>query len=71
MNSPFRRHRMKAEAAEASVDTETLENASGYELMLVKLAEDRRRLKSVQSVQAKADLKRQILPDYCSPRAWG
>lgn len=64
MNSPFRRHRMKAEAAEASIDTETLENASGYELMLVKLAEDRRRLKSVQSVQAKADLKRQILPDY-------
>ena len=57
MTSPFRRHRMAAEAAAASTDTETLRNASGYEVMLVKLAEDRRRLKDLQSVQAKADLK--------------
>ena len=64
MTSPFRRHRMAAEAAAASTDTETLRNASGYEVMLVKLAEDRRRLKDLQSVQAKADLKRELLPDY-------
>lgn len=64
MTSPFRRHRMAAEAAAASKDTETLTNASGYELMLAKLAEDRRRLKDLQSVQAKAELKRELLPDY-------
>ncbi|GGY03884.1 phage terminase endonuclease subunit [Paludibacterium paludis] len=32
--------------------------------MLIKLAEDRRRLKTIQSMEAKAELKRQLLPDY-------
>lgn len=63
--SPFARHRQAAIAAAVSGgDADTPRNASGYELMLVKLAEDRRRLKDLQSVEAKAELKRQILPDY-------
>lgn len=38
--------------------------ANQYELMLYKLAEDRRRLKDVQSIERKADVKRQLLPEY-------
>lgn len=38
--------------------------ASQYELMLVKLAEDRRRLKDIQSIERKIDVKRQLLPEY-------
>ncbi|MBN4688500.1 terminase, partial [Escherichia coli] len=39
-------------------------DANAYELMLAKLAEDRRRLKEVQSIERKIEIKRQILPDY-------
>ena len=38
--------------------------ASQYELMLAKLAEDKRRLKDIQSIERKIDVKRQLLPDY-------
>jgi len=37
---------------------------SAYELMLAKLADDRRRLKQIQSIEKKIELKRQLLPDY-------
>jgi tetratricopeptide (TPR) repeat protein len=35
-----------------------------YELMLSKLHEDRRRLKDVQSIERRADIKRVLLPEY-------
>lgn len=41
-----------------------LANATGYELMLAKLNADKRRLKDVQSMELKAEVKREILPDY-------
>lgn len=43
---------------------DSLAGASGYELMLVKLATDRARLSDVQSAQRKAEVKRELLPDY-------
>lgn len=68
MTSPAKAHFMRVTAAQASAsaaaDDQPLENASAYELMLLKLAEDRRRLKEVQSMEAKAELKRKLLPDY-------
>lgn len=67
MTSPARAHFLRATAAEASasaVSGQTLENCTQYDLMLLKLAEDRRRLKDVQSMEAKAELKRKLLPDY-------
>lgn len=68
MTTPARRHYLRVTAAQASAsaaaDDQPLENASAYELMLLKLAEDRRRLKDVQSMEAKAELKRKLLPDY-------
>lgn len=48
-----------AEAAPANTAT-----ANQYELMLYKLAEDRGRLKDVQSIERRADVKRQLLPEY-------
>ena len=67
MPSPAQQHFMRATAAAASAAAAAdnpLENATGYELMLAKLAEDRRHLKGVQSMEAKADLKRKLLPEY-------
>lgn len=66
MSSPakahFQRHAAAAlENKEAPVDKAT---ANQYELMLAKLAEDRRRLKGVQSIERKAEVKRALLPEY-------
>lgn len=64
--SHARAHFMRASAAAVqavgSGQTQTTGNA--YELMLAKLAEDRRRLKGVQSIERKAEVKREILPEY-------
>lgn len=68
MTSPAKAHFLRVTAAQASAlaaaDDQPLENASAYELMLVKLDSDSRRLKTVQSMEAKAELKRELLPDY-------
>ena len=42
----------------------TMEGASVYELHLAKLQQDYLRLKQVQSTEGKAELKRQLLPEY-------
>lgn len=55
--------RESAKALADSIDNPLI-NANGYELMLHKLASDTRRLKDVQSLQGKAELKRKLLPDY-------
>lgn len=61
-----RRHWERSTAAAASAAAGAGEpiNASAYELQLAKLYEDKRRLKDVQSIERKIDIKRQILPDY-------
>lgn len=65
MLSPARRHRMRQQAIEASQNADNpLRYASGYEQMLIKLNDDKRRLKKVHSNERKAELKRQLLPEY-------
>ncbi|RQM36843.1 phage terminase small subunit [Erwinia psidii] len=65
MLSPARRHLMRMEAMEASqLAGNSLRHANGYELMLLKLNDDKRRLKKVRSQERKAELKRQMLPEY-------
>lgn len=69
MVSPARAHFLRASAAAlgavaAAEAGAPAPNTSQYELMLAKLAEDRRRLKDVQSLERKAEVKREILPDY-------
>jgi len=65
MTSPARRHLIRQSAAEAAQQSsDPLRHANGYELMLLKLYEDKRRLKQVRSQERKADLKRQLLPEY-------
>jgi hypothetical protein len=61
-----RRHFQRVTAAAASATAEAGEpiNASAYELQLAKLAEDKRRLKEIQSIERKVEVKRQLLPDY-------
>lgn len=67
--SPAQRHQARILAMKASGQSEpgTVTTGSQYELMLYKLAEDRRRLKQIQSIQSKIALKAQLLPDY---QAW-
>jgi len=57
------RKRAAREAAEASPHG-SMEGATSYELQLAKLHQDRLRLKQIQSAQGKAELKRQLLPEY-------
>lgn len=68
MTNPCRRHfqRVTAAVAAAAVagPTMTMEGASVYELHLAKLQQDYLRLKQVQSTEGKAELKRQLLPEY-------
>ncbi|ASJ24304.1 phage terminase small subunit [Laribacter hongkongensis] len=65
--NPARAHYQRVIAAQASAsaaDEPNPAHASQYELMLMKLAGDRRHLKQVQSMEGKAEVKRQVLPDY-------
>lgn len=64
MSSPARAHFLRTSAAHLGTAEATPANANQYELMLAKLAEDRRRLKDVQSIERKAEVKRQLLPEY-------
>lgn len=65
MLSPARRHRMRVQAETVQQrEANPLRHATGYEQMLVKLNEDKRRLKKIHSTERKAELKRQLLPDY-------
>jgi hypothetical protein len=69
MKSPARRHfeRVSAElAAAAAGPGESLAGASAYELMLAKLATDRRRLREIASIERKREVKRTLLPEYAN-----
>ena len=66
--SPAKKHFQHAQAAQRqSIDAPVRADATAYELMLAKLAEDRRRLHDVQSIERRAEVKRELLPDY---EAW-
>lgn len=64
--TPAQRHleRKLAVIAVAAVPAGEQLQGSAYELMLVQLAEHRRRLKDIQSIERKIEAKRQFLPDY-------
>lgn len=68
MTNPCRRHFQRVTAAVAAAAVAgpamTMEGASVYELHLAKLQQDYLRLKQVQSTEGKAELKRQLLPEY-------
>lgn len=65
MSSPARKHFERISAASSqAAESDTPRDANGYELMLHKLATDKRRLKEVQSLERKAEVKREILPEY-------
>lgn len=66
MKTPAQRHFERVAArTSAAADPATIPaGASRYELMLGKLATDRRRLKSVQSIERKVAIKAEVLPEY-------
>lgn len=67
MTNPCRHHFLRVTAAieAAAVEpNQTMAGATAYEHQLNQLLQDRLRLKQIQSNQGKADLKRQLLPDY-------
>lgn len=66
MTSPARRHFLRATAAAAAAQDPAAapQTATAYELMLYQLAEHRRQLKQLQSIDRKVAAKRQFLPDY-------
>lgn len=68
MSTPAARRFARVTAQQASAETSAGQAVRGteYELMLAKLYDDKRRLKEVQSVARKIEIKREILPDYDS-----
>lgn len=65
MSSPARKHFERTSAASSkAAEAEGPTNANGYELMLYKLAQDKRRLHDIQSMESRADVKRGLLPEY-------
>ena len=68
MTNPCRRHFQRVTSAEAAAAVAgpamTMEGCTVYELHLAKLQQDYLRLKQVQSTEGKAELKRQLLPEY-------
>ena len=69
--TPIQRHLQRHTAAtlqrteaEAQPDAR---HATAYELQLMQLAEHRRQLKAIQSIERKIELKRKLLPEY---EAW-
>ena len=67
MTSPAQRHfqRVSASLASASAGEGETMVGSAYELMLAKLAIDRRRLKDIKSIARKIEVKRaELLPEY-------
>lgn len=53
-----------AREADAADPGQSMAGATAYELQLAQLAQDRARLKQIQSAQGKAELKRVLLPGY-------
>ncbi|SPJ35261.1 phage terminase small subunit [Kushneria phyllosphaerae] len=65
MTSPLRKHYERITAAQAAADAgDQVMQGDAYHLMQAQLFEDYRRLKSVQSVERKIEIKRSILPNY-------
>jgi hypothetical protein len=67
VRTPAQRHFARVAAALVAATGEpgqSLAGASRYELMLAKLATDRRRLKDVQSIERKRLVKLEVLPEY-------
>ncbi len=67
-NSICKQHFVRATAAlaaaKAAATAQPIMTGNAYELMLAQLDTDRRRLKSIQSVERKIDAKRELLPAY-------
>lgn len=66
--TPAQRHLQRHTAATLQAQAEAAQperaHATAYELQLMQLAEDRRRLKDIQSIERKIELKAQLLPAY-------
>ncbi|MGC4243225.1 MAG: phage terminase small subunit [Herbaspirillum sp.] len=64
--SPAARHRerMLGKLAASAGEPGGVTTGSAYELMLIKLHEDRRRLSEIQSIERKIEMKATMLPDY-------
>jgi len=73
MMTPAQRHFLRAmaaaQAATIAEPNEVVANSS-YQLMQLKLIEDKRRLKDIQSIERKINLKAELLPEY-SPYVQG
>ncbi|CAO95619.1 phage terminase small subunit [Erwinia tasmaniensis] len=66
MTNPFRAHTRFIQAQEAAQRGSNSRHAKGYDLMLLQLNEDRRRLKGIQSNVNKAQVKIEVLPKYAA-----
>lgn len=62
--SPARAHYLRVTAAQQPSTDDAPAHANEYELVLAQLAEHKRRLKQIESIERKIELKRELLPIY-------
>ncbi|MDK1707019.1 phage terminase small subunit [Serratia marcescens] len=62
--TPARRHMQRYAAMAQSQKRESQRDTTAWERMCHRLHQDKKRLKGIQSNERKAELKRQLLPDY-------
>ncbi|MEZ0150110.1 MAG: phage terminase small subunit [Candidatus Reddybacter sp.] len=65
--TPAQRHRQRVQAkveAEKNADSGHTDDHTGYELQLVQLAEHKRQLKSIQSIEKKVERKQALVDEY-------
>jgi hypothetical protein len=68
MSTPARKHFQRVMAAQAAAAAGPAAAMVGdaHQLMLAALIEDRRRLKDIQSIERKIEVKRELLPNYAA-----
>lgn len=66
MKTPAQRHYEQVTAQQAAAKSAAggVVTGSAYDLMLVKLRSDKHRLSSLQSIERKIEVKRELVPDY-------
>nr|DAI72866.1 MAG TPA: terminase endonuclease subunit [Caudoviricetes sp.] len=64
--NPAREWKLRIQAEQAARSGGSVRQAPGYDLMLMQLSEDRRRLKGIQSTVKKAEIKVEVLPKYAA-----
>lgn len=62
--TPAQKHKLRIAAEQAAMQGQNEATGNAYELLLAQLAQQKRELKNIKSMQARQEAKRQLLPEW-------